>query len=116
MTEERINPNVLMAQLLNSVQNLLKDTVPIGEVACDSIYLSGQQQQRYTPETPWFNISITNRGPNSAYIAINRDNADEHEIENLDVYSVNMGAAKIKTIYLRTLAGGTATVDLTGVY
>jgi len=121
---EIVHPSVLQAILLDEVSGRMADlykliaqTIPAGVVDTLTLKLSGQTLQQINPVTPWFNFRLYTNVDSGGivYVRVNRSNADEHTVAADDTYNVNMGAAKIEPIYLRTESGATATVNLAAV-
>lgn len=119
-----VRADVLQSILLDEVAGRLADlhkliaqTIPAGIVPTFTVNLSGQNLQKIKPVTPWFNFSLYNDADSggTVYVRVNRRNADEHPVEPDDTYNVDMGAAKIEAIYLRTTSGETATVQIAAV-
>uniref|UniRef100_A0A6M3J5N4 Uncharacterized protein n=1 Tax=viral metagenome TaxID=1070528 RepID=A0A6M3J5N4_9ZZZZ len=121
---ERVRPDVLNATTLLEVAgrlgdlfDLTKSMIPSGVVDSFDILVTGSKPQQVRKESSWFNVSIYNDADStdSVFVSVNKVGADKHEIKPDDTYNVNMGAAKIYSLFFRSSRNGSATVSVTGV-
>lgn len=119
---ERVRPEVLQAILMDEIAGRLADlqetiakTIPQG--IHQSLTLTIEDQiQRIKPPTPWFSFSLYNKiTSNTVYGWVNDKGGNRHTIEPDDTWNVNMGAAKIESIYLKCDSGESATVLISAV-
>lgn len=119
---ERVRPEVIQTVLLDEMCGRLADlqetvlkTIPKG--IHQSLTLTiGDNIQRIKPISPWFSFSLYNKVDSDTVHGWINDKGDRsHPIEADDTWNVNMGAAKIESIYLKCDSGESATVVISAV-
>jgi hypothetical protein len=124
---ERIDPKIFqtaltqeMSDILFDIRKLLSEAVPEGIVQpIQPITVRGDFDRPWRQVIPpdpgklWFNVSVTNDGPNSIFILVNSQrNSDWHRIDYKEVYEVHMERPKIYDVLLKCNLGDEATVRL----
>ena len=117
--EVRVLTDVLDA--LEELIELTKSTVPRGESPSFLMDITDKLiDGKISYPFPWFSFTIHNYGPNSVYMGVNQKsiaNAEySDEVKDRETREVNMGAAKIREIYLVCKKGEQAKVRIRGVY
>jgi hypothetical protein len=139
--EERVNPEVVnvallykIANRLEKIETLLSDQVPLGKILNipNGLLITGDTLIYFLrglviyPDTTTrdipsyrralFDISVENEGPDDCSIVINPDETwGKRTINSGETYELDMKKAAIKEIKLSVAAGGSCTVQISGV-
>lgn len=139
--EERVNPEVVnvallykIANRLEKIETLLSDQVPLGKILNipNGLLITGDTLIYFLrglviyPDTttrdipsyrrPLFAVSVENEGPDDCSIVINPDETwGKRTINSGETYELDMKKAVIKEIKLSVAAGGSCTVQISGV-
>lgn len=120
--EERVRPDVFMASLLDEIAGRLVEIldtqrlqIPEGIVEPIPTFKVTQKGKTIKLDIPWFSFAMWNDGPNTFWVQVNKKKRGKaHELKKDETYSVNMGAPKIKDLYLYCATGETAAVRIAG--
>lgn len=121
-SETRIRPDVLNVALLDEIawgiRELLarvEEQVPKGNLIPVTVTLSGPDARREDIKPPWFSMVIVNDGPDQAEFTVNSIGNRFSVLPINEIMPIDMKRGVIRTLWLRSISGGTATVRIYGV-